>query len=186
MRKFLLVLLSLFFCGSAAFSQVSTGRLAGTVSGPDGMIPGATVTVRDNATGRERTIQASDEGTFSAGQLDAGTYTVNISATGFKSFTANQVKIDVGREYSLNPTLEVGGLNETVTITAGADILNATTAEISNTVSPQQILDLPLNGRNPLDLIQLQAGVASNGQTNTAINGQRPTATNITLDGVNV
>ncbi len=185
-RGFLRVVVVMLAFATFAFAQGSAGRLTGTISSTDGVIPGATVVVRDDATNRERTIVTNDEGGFVVPQLESGNYTVTITAEGFKTFTAADVKIDVGREYTLNPTLEAGNLAETITIIAGADILNATTAEISSTVSTRQIQELPLNGRDPLNLIQLQAGVASNGQTNTSINGQRPSLTNITRDGINV
>ena len=186
MKKGLLTVLSLLLFATAAFAQTNTGRLVGTVSDPSGVIPGATVVITDNQTGRERTVVASDDGSFAVPQLEAGTYTVKVTAPGHKGFTANQVKIDTGREYSLNAVLEVGDISANVEVTAGADILNATNAEISNTVSPRQIQELPLNGRNPLSLIQLQAGTASNGAQSTSINGQRPSATNITRDGLNI
>jgi hypothetical protein len=169
-----------------AFAQSSTGRLVGSVTGPDGIIAGATVVVTDNQTGKERTVTTSEDGTFTIPQLEPGVYTVKVTAPGFKTFTATDVKIDVSKEYNLNATLEVGQLEETVTVTAGADIVNATSGELSNTVSPRQIQELPLNGRDPLNLIQLQAGTASNGATNTAINGQRTSFTNITRDGINI
>jgi hypothetical protein len=186
MKRITLATLALLLFVATALAQNPTGRLIGTVSDPSGVIPGATVVIRANDTGKERTVTTSDDGTFSVPQLEAGTYTVIISAQGHKTFTANEVKIDVSREYSLNPTLDVGSISENITVTAGADILNATSGEISNTVSPRQIQDLPLDGRDPLGLIQLQAGVAGNGATNTSINGQRPSATSITRDGINV
>lgn len=186
MKRFLLAILMLFTFAAASFAQVNTGRLVGTVADPSGIIPGATVVVKDNKTGKERTVVASDDGTFSVAQLEPGTYTVTITAQGHKTFNANDVKIDVGREYSLNATLEVGNISETVEVTAGADVLNSTNAELSNTVSPRQIQELPLNGRNPVGLILLQAGTASNSANSTSINGQRPAATNITRDGLNI
>src|SRR5687767_1194877 len=144
MRKLLLAALALFALAATALAQgSSTGRLVGTVSGPDGLIAGASVTVTDDRTGRARTVTANEEGSFALPQLEASTYTVEVTATGFKTFTAQAVKIDVGREYSLNPTLEVGQVSETVVVTAGADILNTTSAELSSTVGPRQIQDLP-------------------------------------------
>jgi hypothetical protein len=151
-----------------------------------GAVAGATVEVTDNATSKVRTVQASTDGTFTVPQLDVGTYTVKVTAQGFKAYTATELKIDVSRPYSLAVTLEPGGINENVTVVAGADVLNATNAELSNTVSSRQIQELPLNGRNPLVLLTLQPGAASNGATNTAINGQRTSFTNITRDGINI
>lgn len=186
MRRFMFILLTLTLFTVSVLAQSNTGRLVGTVSGPDGVIPGATIVITDNQTNKERTITASGDGSFSVAQLEVGTYTVKITAPGFKTFTATDLKIDVGQEYSLPATLEVGGVNESVTVVAGADVINSANGEISNTVSSRQIKELPLNGRNPLNLITLQAGTASNGATNTTINGQRSSFTNITRDGLNI
>ncbi|HEX9927531.1 MAG TPA: TonB-dependent receptor [Pyrinomonadaceae bacterium] len=183
-----LFLLTITVLASAIFvvAQTTTGRLSGVVSSPDGVLPGATVTATDNNTGKTQTVTSGEDGTFLFPQLEFGTYTVNVTASGFKTFTANEVKIDVGRDYSLNPALEVGNVQETVTITAGADVVSSSSAQISNTVSPQQILSLPLIARNPLALATLQAGVQSNPFQNTTINGMRTTMTNITRDGINI
>jgi len=183
-------LMSLFFmlCVGIApvFSQTNTGRLVGTVASTDGVIAGATVTVTDDKTKRDRTVVTSGDGSFVVPQLEVGTYTVKVESPGFKTFTATAVKIDIGREYSLSVPLEVGRVEDAVTVTAGVDVLNATTGELSNTVSNKQIIELPLNGRNPLNLIALQPGVSSNGAQNTSINGLRTSFTNITRDGLNV
>lgn len=169
-----------------AVAQTTTGRLYGTVEGPDGSLPGATVTVKDNRTGKEYKTVSNESGAYQFPQLEFGTYTMTVVSDGFKTFVANEVKIDVGRDYTLNPGLEIGDVQESVTVTAGADIVTASSAQISNTVSPQQILSLPLITRNPLNLTTLQAGVQSNPFQNTSINGMRTTMTNITRDGINI
>ena len=176
------IIFAVFTFATLALAQ-TTGRLTGTVSGPDGVVPGATVVIKDNQTGREITVQASGDGSFSVPQLDFGTYTVTVTASGFKTYSANDVKIDIGREYTLNAALEIGEIQETVTVSAGADIINSANAELSNTVSPQQVIDLPINGRNPLALVSLQPGANA---TSNGINGQRSTAINVTRDGINV
>ena len=187
MQRALFALLALSLFAASAIAQTTAGRLVGTVSGPDGVLAGASIVVKDNQTGREQTVAAKEDGTFGVPQLEAGTYTVTITAPGFKTFVATELKIDVGREYSLNPTLEIGGVSETVTVTAGADIINATSPTLSNTVSPKQIQELPLNARNPLNLINLQAGTTPNaGFQATTINGMRTTMTNVTRDGINI
>jgi hypothetical protein len=186
MKRFFILGLLVFVGTIIVAAQTSTGRLTGTVSTPDGVLPGASVTVTDVSTNREQTLTANESGNFTFPQLDPGTYTVKVSAPGFKTFVANEVKIDIGREYSLNPSLEVGAVQETVIVTAGADVVTATTAQVSNTVSPQQILSLPLIARNPLALTTLQAGVQSNPFQNTTINGMRTSFTNITRDGINI
>jgi hypothetical protein len=187
MKKFLAAaLVMLLAVVINSFAQTTTGRLAGTVSTPDGVLPGATVTATDATTGKEQTATTNESGSFLFPQLEFGTYTVKVTAQGFKTFIANEVKIDVGREYSLNPLLEVGSVSESVTVTAGADVVTSNTAQVSNTVSPQQILSLPLLTRNPLSLTTLQAGTQSNPFQETAINGMRTSFTNITRDGINI
>jgi hypothetical protein len=174
--------LSVMTFATLAYGQAATGRLSGTVSGPDGLIANATVVVTDNQTKQSHTVTTNAQGAFSFPQLAVGSYTVTFSATGFKTFSANDVRIDVGKEYVLTPTLEVGAIEEKVNVFAGADIVNSTNAELNNTVSETQLLGLPINGRDPSSLIQLQPGVSQGGE----VNGQRTSAQNITRDGLNV
>ncbi len=163
--------------------QGSTGRLVGTVSGPDGLLPGATVTITDNQTNKTLTATTNEDGGYSFEQLTFGVYTLRVTADGFKTFIATELKIDANRVVTRNATLELGDVSAEVTIQAGAEIINADNAELSTTVDPQRILDLPLNGRNPLSLVNLQAGV---NPTSNSINGQRASALNVTRDGINV
>src|SRR5450432_127837 len=106
MKKVIMLILMVGLCALAASGQSNTGRLVGTVSDASGVIPGATVVVTDQKTGRERTVVTSNDGAFSVPQLDAGSYTVKISVQGHKSFTASDVKIDVGRDHPLAANLE--------------------------------------------------------------------------------
>ena len=174
--------LSVITFATLVYGQAATGRLLGTVSGPDGLIANATVVVTDNQTKKSQTVTTNNQGAFSFPQLAVGSYTVTFSAPGFKTFTANDVKIDVGKEYDLTPTLEVGAIEENVNVYAGADVVNSTNAELSNTVTETQLLGLPINGRDPSTLIQLQPGVSQGGE----VNGLRTSAQNITRDGLNV
>ena len=183
MKKVIAILFAIGLCALLVLGQSNTGRLVGSVSDASGVIPGATVVVTDQKTGRERTVVTSGEGTFNVPQLDVGSYTVAISAPGHKAFSATEVKINIGQEYSLTATLEVGQVSESVTVIAGADVVNSTNAELSNTVSPRQVLELPLNGRNPLALLNTIAGA---NPTNASINGERSSSVNYTRDGVNV
>src|SRR5436190_60892 len=107
-----LMSLSLLFCISVAiaFAQTNTGRLVGTVASPDGVIAGATVTITDDKTQKDRTVVTGGDGTFTVPQLEVGNYTVKVTSTGFKTFTATAVKIDIGREFSLSVALEVGNV----------------------------------------------------------------------------
>ena len=183
MKKFILLLLILLINVVFAFAQATVGKIVGSVSAPDGAVPGATITVTDTQTGKERTVMAREDGTFEVSQLSFGVYTVKVTAKGFKTFTATELKIDAGREYPLNVALEVGQVTEEVTVTAGAENVNSTGADLTTTVSSQQIRELPLNSRNPLALLNLQAGANA---TSSSINGQRTSSVNYTRDGLNV
>ena len=177
---FLLVLIS----SAIAFAQGTSGKLSGTVSGPDGLLPGASVVVKDNNTGREITVTTNEAGFYQVPQLEFGTYTIRVTAAGFKTLIGNDQKIDVGRNATFDALLEVGAVSAEVVVTAGADVITGNTAQVSSTISPQQIMTLPLITRSPLSLTLLQAGTSSNGLT--TINGMRTTMTNITRDGINI
>lgn len=183
MKRILSVVLMAMLSTVAIFAQSTTGRIVGTVTAPDGAVPGAVITVTDTQTNKTRTVTANDDGTFEVSQLSFGVYSVKITANGFKTFIAPDVKIDAGREFALNAALEVGQITEEVTVTAGAENVNSTAADLTTTVSPQQIRELPLNSRNPLALLNLQAGVNA---TSSSINGMRTSSVNYTRDGINV
>lgn len=186
MKKLVLALFAICYFALLVPGQTPTGSLTGTVSGPDGVLPGATVEITYTLTGKTQTATTNSNGGFNFLQLEPGVYTVKITAQGFKGYIANDVKIDVGREFSIAPMLEVGGFQETVTVTTGADIVTATTGQISNVVTPQQILSMPLLTRNPLELTAMQPGVQTSNVQLTTINGMRTTATNITRDGISI
>src|SRR6266446_3070270 len=101
MNRFLLIAITLVLLCAPAHAQSVTGNLIGTVSDASGVVPGATVVVKDNKTQKERTVVSSSDGSFSVSQLDAGIYTVTITAPGHKTSTASELKIDAGRDYSL-------------------------------------------------------------------------------------
>ncbi len=183
MKRIIFASLTICLFAALAVAQGTTGRLLGNVSGPDGLLPGATITATDDTSGQTRTTTANDSGAFKFERLPFGNYTVRITSSGFKTFVATSVKIDANQDYTLNPVLEIGDVSIEVTVEAGADIVNASNGELSNTVSPKQVLDLPVNGRNPLSLLNLQAGVNA---TSSSINGQRSSSANYTRDGINV
>ena len=150
------------------------------------MLPGATITLINEETGQTQTAIANETGGFLFPQVPVGNYRVDIALPGFKTATFTKVSVAVGQEYALTARLELGSVEESVTVEAGTSLVPTTTPEVTTTVEQAQIVSLPLNGRNPITLIQLQAGVASLGRTNTAINGGRPTWTEMTQDGINI
>ncbi|MDO8835462.1 MAG: TonB-dependent receptor, partial [Vicinamibacterales bacterium] len=187
MRRLILAAL-LLALPVTAMAQNPLGRLTGVVrDASDAVLPGATVTVYNDAQGSSRTEITSEIGAFTFTQLPIGTYRVVIELAGFKTQTYTQVVINVGQEYSLSAKLAIGELSETVQVTAGELLIKTTTPEVSATVQQKQVLDIPLANRDVTNLIKLQMGVVGIiNRTNTTINGGRPTWTQVTLDGINI
>jgi hypothetical protein len=172
---------------AAPAAQTTLGRVSGTVLDSSGaVLPGATITMTSDQTNQVQTAVSSETGAFLFPQVPVGTYKVEITLEGFKGATFTKVSVAVAQEYSLTARLELGNVSETVTVEAGTSLVPTTSPEVTTTVGAAQIASLPLNGRNPISLVQLQAGVASLGRTNTAINGGRPTWTQVTQDGINI
>src|SRR5262245_28099813 len=173
----------------SAFGQVgATSSLSGVVvDASAAVIPGAEVIAKQSATSVGFRTITVENGTFAIPVLDSGIYTVTVSLPGFKQAVLNNVKLDAGVPSTVRVTLEVGGVTETVTVEAGAEILQSQTANIATTISAAQISSLPLVSRNPLDFLVLMPGVNAPGITrNATINGLPQSTIDITLDGINI
>src|SRR6185503_3606797 len=187
--RFLVAFCLLISTAAVVFSQsIPTGSLAGTVKDQSGAyVANATVVVKNIGTNAEFTTQTSDNGTFAVPSLTQGVYTVTVSATGFKTTIAQNVKIDVAKTSNLELGLEVGQVNENVVVASGAEVLRTTETNISSTITGRQIVELPFATRDALQLVLVQPGT----QTATVprastINGLPKGSLNITLDGINV
>ncbi len=189
MRKVAIVFIALMVFSLTTFGQSTLGRIIGTVRDQTGaVVPNAKTTITNQGTGQViQNVVTNSEGIFIVPQLTPASYTVKIEGAGFKIGVFTEVTVEASRDYSLSVTLEVGGANETVQVAAGTDLVNTSSPELSTTVIRRQIVDLPLNGRNPIELIRLQAGVVGlPTRTNTTINGGRPSWTQLTQDGINI
>lgn len=189
-RLLIAALLPLFFLTTSLSAQSIATRVNGTVKDPSGAsVSGAKVTLADLATGRQVVVNTNQEGFFVFADVRAGLYTLTVEKEGFKKAEVSDVQANVDLPATVNISLEIGQVADVVTTTASQDqaIVNTENAALQTTVLERQINDLPLNGRNPLTLANLQAGVATNGGTRTAsINGLRGTFSNLTWDGVNI
>jgi hypothetical protein len=185
--KILIVGLVLLFGQSAIQAQTTAGSVTGTVLDPNGaVVQGASVTIRNDATGAERTAVASG-GTFSFAALMPGIYTITVESTGFKRTVAPGIDVSPTVQTQVTIVLEIGLPDETVTVTAAQDVVNALSPSLTNVINTRSIVDLPLPTRNPLDLAALQAGIAVVGTDTrgSSVGGLRQTATNVTQDGIN-
>jgi len=171
------LLLAALFCllavtPSALFAQsASTGTVAGTVTDPSGgAIVGATVTLTDTATSTARAEGTNDTGRYFFANVVPGKYTVSVSKTGFRVSKLVDQIVNVGASLTLNVTLEIGSVAETVevTVTNGAELqtLNAT---VGNTVSGELLQNLPSIGRDSSTFVTLQPGVSPDGSVAGAV-----------------
>jgi len=187
----LLSALVLFGASSIAVTQQVTTRINGTVKDTAGAtVPGAKITVIDSATKDQKTATSNEEGIFVVTDVRPGTYAVTVEATGFKKLQINQIEVHVDSPVVLNSlTLETGGVAETVSVTASEaqSLIRSEDAKLNTTVDVRQVQDLPLNGRNPINLAGGMAGVNTNTTTRTStINGMRGSFSNITWDGIEI
>src|SRR4051812_35583879 len=195
--------------------QVETSTsIRGIVTDASGAaVPGAGVTIRNTATNETRTANTNDSGFYAFPSVIPGTYDVTVSHAGFKKAEVTNRVAQVSESAQVDVALEIGQTNESVTVSAqGAELLSTTTAEIGGVIQNRLVNDTPLNGRNFFDLaimlphVSLQnngsqlsfAGFASNAvlgnntssqlfrPTGIFAAGNRDSATNVSIDGVNV
>src|ERR1700758_3219576 len=142
------------------FSQGNQGRITGTITDQTGgAISGATVTVKDVQRGITRDLTTGDTGEYNAPNLLPGTYSVRSEAKGFKAVERQNILIEVGKEVRVDISLQPGEVSQTITITEAPPLVETTNATLGGTLSNQTINDLPLNGRNYINLLSLRPGM---------------------------
>src|ERR1700693_4655312 len=143
-----------------SFAQAPTGTILGVVKDASGgSISGATVTALNTETGLTRTLRTADDGAYRFPALPVGHYSVKVDRSGFKPETHEGLVLDVSQEEVLNFTLEIGAATQEIVVTGEAPQVETTTATLGGTVNEQNMADLPLNGRNYIELSLLQPGV---------------------------
>jgi hypothetical protein len=187
---FLLAFTFLFPCFLVA--QIDTGSIVGVVKDPSGAaIVGATITLRNEATGVSRVATTNQDGGYQFPALIPGVYAVQASAPGFESAISKNIEIDVQSRPAIDFTLKVGQSKEVIEVSSAGPILQTETADVGGVVQKEQINDLPLNGRRYSDLALLEAGIQRN-QVNTnntapdrfSSNGNLETQNYFSLDGI--
>ena len=143
------------------FAQLPTGTIQGVVTDSSAAsVPDATVTVRNIDTNLTRTVTTTDDGAYRIPALLTGHYSVKVEKTGFQTETRQGLTLEVTQIAVVNCTLQVGASSQQEVVTAEAPIVNTTTSSLGGLVNADKIADLPLNGRNYIDLTLLQPGVA--------------------------
>lgn len=157
-----------------ANAQVTTADVLGTVSDQSGaVIPGAIITLRNLDTGITATATSNQTGDFVFNLLPSGHYSVTIEAKGFKKIVYSSVSLAAGDRAREDGKMQAGSTEETVEVTAAPPLLQTDSAAVSSVVTERSVQDLPLNGRNFVNLVQIQPGV-NEGPPNAISSGTRP------------
>jgi hypothetical protein len=177
----------LTMCVSLA-AQINTGRIVGTVTDQSGgVIAGATVVVTNSQTGVSRNLIADAAGEYAAPNLNPGTYTVRVTAPGFQGFERQNINLEVGKDARIDAQLIPGQISQTIQVTESVPLLDMTSATVTGTLNTEAIVDIPLNGRNYQNLLQLRPGVTTKpggGTLTTSTNGLRPEDNNYYVEGL--
>lgn len=190
-RKFLGILLILLFA-TPAMAQQGTTELRGRVlDSQGGVLPGVTVVVRNQATGMFRETVSGTDGSFIASGLTPGVYEVSGELAGFKKMNRRDLQLEVGKTVTIDLTMEVGGIEQTVTVNAESPLVDVTSKEIGGNITSETLVQLPSVNGNFIGFIGLLPGIVpsisteSFGSDSVSVNGQDPRNNNYSVDGGN-
>jgi Carboxypeptidase regulatory-like domain/TonB dependent receptor/TonB-dependent Receptor Plug Domain len=168
----LVVILFLFAARGAA---QTTSTIEGTVKDKQGLaVPGAQVHVTNSALAVDRVVMTESDGSFRIATLPPGVYEIKASKEGFESEVYKNLEVTLNRTLSFDITMQVGSLSQTVEVNSATPLLETSTSSTGATITPQQIEEMPINGRNYLDLLQLVPGVSLNRQNDPAGDNSTP------------
>ena len=181
--------LSLFLASGPLFPQTNLGRITGSVRDQTGgAMVGVTVSVTDADRGLERTTTTDSAGQYAFPGLLPGRKSIKAEAAGFKVFEQSGIVLEVAQDARLDIEMQPGAVNETVRVTEAPPLLDTTSAELGGTIQNEVINDLPLNGRNFENLLDLRPGVTKypgNSGWTQSTNGMRPHDNYFMVDGIN-
>ena len=181
-----------------SFAQATSSAISGVVrDNSQAVISGAAVVVTNSDTGTTRQATTDAQGRYRVGEMQPGTYQISVAAAGFAKETRRNIVLAVGQEQALNFELQVGAVEQEVTVTSAAPMVETTSASVAALVSQEALRELPLNGRSFTDLITLQTGAyqptnAAQATTNygngpqLSVAGARSDANNFMIDGTDM
>jgi hypothetical protein len=155
-----------------------------------GVVPGASVVIKNTATGVTNETVSNETGNFAVPALDPGTYEATISLTGFKTFKIDKIVLTPGATSNVSAKLEVGQAEETITVSARSELVDTTSTTVSSTISSDQIQNLPVVTKSAMQIVTFMPGVNAPGgthvQRNSTALGLPQSAIAIVIDGVNI
>jgi hypothetical protein len=191
MTKFCTISLCILLLTLSAMGQIQNGQFTGTVTDASGAaLAGAKILITNQATNFSVTTSTNGTGVYNARELPVGAYKITVEASGFKTYTDVGVTLDPGATIRVDVKMQLGQAREVVEVTGEASSVQTEDAKLSSTIGSAQIANLPLNGRNVMDLMQLAAGAVNvagvdfeNGH-NTVVNGVREDFNGFLINGV--
>jgi hypothetical protein len=192
--SFFAIVMAMGFAGAAidAMAQQGTAEIRGRVTDASGgALPGATVEVRNQASGVYRRGVSTEDGSYFLTGVTPGVYELTTEMSGFKKYARRDIRLEVGKTASVDVQLEVGGLSEELTVSAEAPIVDVTSKEVGGNITNQDLISLPSVNRNFIGFIGLLPGVVpsisteSFGSDSVTVNGQDARNNNYLLDGGN-
>lgn len=199
LRSVAFTLVSVITLATLIFAQSATTSLRGTIADAKGaLVTGANVTLANPATGFSRTVKSGSDGVYQFLEVPPATYSVTVSVPGFATLKQDHVILQVSQPATMDLTLQVAGTTEVVEVSSEAPLVNTTDASQGNVFNSNQLTTLPSEGRDPVSILSLQAGVTFLGATNQdntkpnltedsragAVAGARSDQTNVTVDGL--
>lgn len=194
------VFATLLALSALTFSQSATSSLRGTITDPKGaVVQGAALTLSNAATGFSRTTKSGGDGVYQFLEVPPATYTLTVTVAGFATIKRDNVTLQVSQPATVDVTMEVKGTTEVVEVSGEAPMVNTTDASQGNVFNSTQLTNLPSEGRDPVSILSLQAGVtylgSNTNQDNSkpnqtedsrggAVAGARSDQTNVTVDGL--
>lgn len=170
----------------------ATGRILGSVLDPSSAsMPGVTVTATEPSTGVQRSATTNGIGSYGFSSLQPGDYEISVEMAGFKK-AIKRATVNIGRDITVDFTLEVGEVNQTVEVSAGASAINLVDSKVDAIVEQSQISDLPLNGRSAFEMAKFVPGVRvtnsanRNADNQISIAGRGPESSRFSVDGLNI
>ncbi len=186
----LIIAFGLLLFAPQMFTQTFKATVVGQVTDATGaVVPNATVKIIEDATNQSQTVTTTEDGKYTFTQLSPGSYSLRVEAANFKAAVKTDLVLETANSTRFDIALEAGNISEQVTVTAEPAVINTETSSKGEVITPRQVQDLPLNGRNFTDLALLTPGVyprpADDDQgEGLATAGTRTDATNFILDGV--
>ena len=185
------VLIVLLCAAAVSWTQSNVATITGVVTDSSGaIVPAAAVTVRNTGTGIVAETVTNSSGVYSAPSLLVGQYDVSVKAAGFKSQVMRNIALGIGQRLRLDLTLALGEVAEAIEVRAEAAPLQQETAEVSDTITTQEVINMPLSGRNPYNILAFSGGVIPRGRgsdleynENVSINGSRAGNNAFVVDG---